>query len=107
MANKSYKQNVWIVGISEKIVTSVDELMDIIAFGLAARTTGITGANLDSSRSHAILQISFKDTNQKVLGKISFIDLAGSERAADVIEQNKQTRLAKAEWMGLKLINHY
>jgi len=76
--------------------------MDIIAFGLAARTTGITGANLDSSRSHAILQISFKDATQKVLGKISFIDLAGSERAADVIEQNKQTRLVKAEWMEQK-----
>ena len=25
-------------------------------------------------------------------GKISFIDLAGSERGADVIDQNKQTR---------------
>jgi len=66
--------------------------MNIISFGLNVRTTGITGANLDSSRSHAILQITFKDHSQKVFSKISFIDLAGSERAADTLDQNKQTR---------------
>ena len=42
----------------------------------------MTGANMDSSRSHAILQIAFKDQQNKVHGKISFIDLAGSERGA-------------------------
>jgi len=26
------------------------------------------------------------------IGKLSFIDLAGSERGADVVDQNKQTR---------------
>ena len=57
---------------------------------------GATGANLDSSRSHAILQIVLRDNN-KVHGKLSFIDLAGSERAADVTDQNKQTRLDGAE----------
>ena len=30
--------------------------------------------------------------DSKNYGKISFIDLAGSERAADVTDQNKQTR---------------
>jgi hypothetical protein len=29
---------------------------------------------------------------EKVFSKLSFIDLAGSERAKDVIDQNKQTR---------------
>lgn len=32
-------------------------MMEVISFGLNARTTGITGANVDSSRSHAILTI--------------------------------------------------
>lgn len=32
-----------------------------------------------------------------VLGKMSFIDLAGSERGADTIEQSKQTRIDGAE----------
>lgn len=49
----------------------------------------MTGANDDSSRSHAILQINIKGMDSKVYGKISFIDLAGSERAADVTDQNK------------------
>ena len=71
--------------------------MEVISFGLNARTTGITGANVDSSRSHAILTISLKHPSGKVKGKMSFIDLAGSERGADTLEQNKQTRLDGAE----------
>lgn len=58
----------------------------------------MTGANADSSRSHAILQLQLRrSTDQKVFGTMSFIDLAGSERGADTIDQNKQTRLDGAE----------
>ena len=64
---------------------------------MGVRTTGVTGANMDSSRSHAILQISFKEPDNKLFSKISFIDLAGSERGADTIDQNKQTRMDGAE----------
>lgn len=71
--------------------------MSIIDFGMKVRTTGVTGANMDSSRSHAILQISFKEPDQRLFSKISFIDLAGSERGADTIDQNKQTRMDGAE----------
>lgn len=71
--------------------------MEIIAFGLSVRTTGVTGANVDSSRSHGILQISMRDPHGRNMGKISFIDLAGSERGADTLNQNKQTRMDGAE----------
>lgn len=57
---------------------------------------GQNSQNSDSSRSHAVLQINLKENN-KVHGKMSFIDLAGSERAADVTDQNKQTRMDGAE----------
>lgn len=54
--------------------------------------------NDDSSRSHAILQITLRNkTNGKLHGKMCFIDLAGSERGADVTDTNKQTRLDGAE----------
>lgn len=44
---------------------------------------GQNSANAESSRSHAILQINIK-AGKSVYGKLSFIDLAGSERGADV-----------------------
>ena len=60
------------------------------------RITGQTGMNNDSSRSHAILQINLKVDN-KIHGRMSFIDLAGSERGADVVDTNKQTRIDGSE----------
>ena len=63
---------------------------------MEARTTGQTGANDDSSRSHAILEINLKQA-KKVVGKMSFIDLAGSERGADVSGADFKTRMDGAE----------
>ena len=79
------------------MVESVEQLMGVISFGLSVRTTGVTGANLDSSRSHGILQITMRNEKGQNTGKISFIDLAGSERGADTMDQNKQTRMDGAE----------
>jgi len=90
------KQKVNIVGLTEKQVVSVEEIMEVIGSGLLCRTSGVTGANADSSRSHAILQMQLKNRG-KLYGKMSFIDLAGSERGADTIDQNKQTRMDGAE----------
>ena len=63
------------------------------------RSTGCTGANADSSRSHCILQFVLKQCQQPVkrgdslevtqMGKVSFIDLAGSERGADTSDSNR------------------
>jgi kinesin family protein 2/24 len=59
--------------------------MEIIGNGLQSRTSGVTGANDDSSRSHAILQLQLK-RGSIGYGKMSFIDLAGSERGADTTD---------------------
>jgi kinesin family protein 2/24 len=56
-ARSNAKQQVEISGLTESKCESVADLMSIINYGLSARTTGTTAANLDSSRSHAILQI--------------------------------------------------
>lgn len=69
---------------------SVEGVMQVIGSGLTVRMSGVTGANADSSRSHAILQLSLKNRNDgKLIGKMSFIDLAGSERGADTTDNNK------------------
>ena len=49
------KQRVNIMGITETTVNTVEEIMSVMALGLQERTSGVTGANADSSRSHAIL----------------------------------------------------
>jgi kinesin family protein 2/24 len=96
-AREDGKGNICIVGLIEKHTKNIEELLDIIDFGLNSRTVGITGANLDSSRSHGILQIVIKTRDKEVYSKISFIDLAGSERAVDTIDTNKRTKIDGAE----------
>lgn len=91
------KERVKIMGLTEASCQDEDELMQVINFGLTERTTGKTGANSDSSRSHAIMQVILRDPDNKMAGKMSFIDLAGSERGADTAESNKKTRQDGAE----------
>lgn len=70
--------------------------MDTIHAGLKNRKSGQTGANDESSRSHAILTFFIKHGG-KLFSKMSFIDLAGSERGADVIDTKKTTKQDGAE----------
>lgn len=91
------RQQVCIVGLQEFEVSDVQIVREYIEKGNAARSTGSTGANEESSRSHAILQLAVKrhgneSKGGKLVGKISFIDLAGSERGADTTDNDRQTR---------------
>jgi kinesin family protein 2/24 len=52
---EDHKQKVNIVGLTDVRVDTVAHLMQVIGSGLQQRTSGVTGANQDSSRSHAIL----------------------------------------------------
>ncbi|KAG0781069.1 hypothetical protein G6F22_009750 [Rhizopus arrhizus] len=76
------KGNVVIAGLKKIQVNNVDTLMKACDYGNKERTTNKTITNQSSSRSHAILQIYLKKNN-KVHGKLNFIDLAGSERGTD------------------------
>ncbi|KAJ3305123.1 Kinesin-like protein kif24 [Kappamyces sp. JEL0829] len=98
-AREDGKQQVVIKGIQEYEVDNVARLMQIFEAGNATRSTGATGANADSSRSHAIFQVLLKHRGKKdkVFSKLSFIDLAGSERGADRGETDKQTRMEGSE----------
>ncbi|KAH0572706.1 Kinesin-like protein [Spironucleus salmonicida] len=91
------KGNVHLQGLEEKQIHSVQEMLSSVDVGLSSRSVGATGANADSSRSHAILQVRLKQPNGKQHGMISFIDLAGAERASDVQNTDRQTRMEGAE----------
>lgn len=51
------KQQVQVVGLVEREVDAVDEVLKLIHHGNAVRTSGQTSANQNSSRSHAVFQI--------------------------------------------------
>ncbi|XP_039225671.1 kinesin-like protein KIF24 [Crotalus tigris] len=96
-AREDSKHVVQIVGLREVHVNTVSLLLEVILKGGKERSTGATGVNSDSSRSHAIIQIQMKDPANRVFGRISFIDLAGSERAADAKDSDRQTKMEGAE----------
>ncbi len=88
-------------GLSEHKISSADDLMKLIEKGASNRSTGSTSANRDSSRSHAVLQLHLrKSVGSKAdieHGRLTFIDLAGSERGADTDQASRTTRLEGAE----------
>ncbi|KAE8688135.1 ATP binding microtubule motor family protein isoform 5 [Hibiscus syriacus] len=93
-----------VMHFEEYRVLDVETIKELIERGNATRSTGTTGANEESSRSHAILQLAIKRSADgsetkpaRLVGKLSFIDHAGSERCADTTDNDKQTRMEGAE----------
>eukprot|EP01026_Neomeris_dumetosa_P064519 TRINITY_DN6150_c1_g1_i3.p1 TRINITY_DN6150_c1_g1~~TRINITY_DN6150_c1_g1_i3.p1 ORF type:complete len:479 (-),score=57.56 TRINITY_DN6150_c1_g1_i3:406-1842(-) len=96
------KGRVNVKGLKEMVITGIETLQDALAQSQSVRSTGSTGANADSSRSHSIMQFSLREilvdgNKTRQLGKLSFIDLAGSERGADTFNNDQQTRMEGAE----------
>ncbi|KAK9669053.1 hypothetical protein RND81_13G105900 [Saponaria officinalis] len=82
------KQGIVAAGLSQYRAYTTDEVMALLLQGNKNRTTESTRANEMSSRSHAMLQVTVEYqtreasmTSMKRVGKLSLIDLAGSERA--------------------------
>ncbi|CAK9012165.1 Diatom spindle kinesin-1 [Durusdinium trenchii] len=95
------KGRVQVEGLQEIIVSDEDELLQLIERGNGVRTTHATEMNSDSSRSHAICQIALRKLSSRAgsepFGKLSLIDLAGSERGQDTKHHNRQRRGESAE----------
>lgn len=92
------KQVVQVVGLTEKVVSKVEDVLELIQKGSLERTSGQTSANAHSSRSHAVFQIILRRPGVKsVDGKFSLIDLAGNERGADNSKSNRLTRIEGAD----------
>ena len=86
-----------VVGDLQEIEASGGEaLQSIIETGNRIRTTHATESNEESSRSHAICQIALR-IGERQVGRLSLIDLAGSERGADTKSHNRQRRMEGAE----------
>jgi hypothetical protein len=75
---------VYVEGLIESDVTSLEEVEGLMNLGAQNRTVGNNNINEHSSRSHLVLQISIKVTDAKSgktrIGQLNLVDLAGSER---------------------------
>lgn len=93
------RQQVQVVGLEEVYVSTAEEVIKMIQIGTAYRTSGQTSANSNSSRSHAVLQISLRRNNRTstLHGKFSLVDLAGNERGTDVNSNDRTTLIETAE----------
>eukprot|EP00667_Euglena_gracilis_P001896 EG_transcript_1896 len=95
-ARESRSKKLHIAPLSERVVSSAAHLKALIREGTDLRQSGATGANSQSSRSHAILQIALRSASGRFGGQLSFIDLAGSERGGErgldgITEGERQT----------------
>ena len=84
--------NVIVNGLKWHDCNSIEEASKIVKEGSKLRATHPTKNNPDSSRSHALCQFLFKNTNNKLI----FVDLAGSERKKDVREHSLE-RIAEMQ----------
>lgn len=85
------------VGLTERIVGRVEDVLELIQKGSVERSSGQTSANSNSSRSHAVFQIIIRRVDKSLVGKFSLIDLAGNERGADTFNANRKTRIEGAD----------
>ncbi|KAF1330205.1 putative Kinesin, partial [Globisporangium splendens] len=95
---------VHVAGLHHEEAHSVGEVLQLLRRGNRNRKTEPTAANVVSSRSHAVIQVIIRHTTTTMLsgsnprksiveGKLSLIDLAGSERASTT--QNRGMRLTE------------
>lgn len=99
------RQQVQVVGLTERPVGSMEDVLQLIQSGNNIRTSGQTSANNHSSRSHAVFQIILRlqsamclaPERRRLHGKFSLIDLAGNERGADTSSADRTTRMEGAE----------
>lgn len=95
--------------MTELQVESVEQIMNLIIIGNRRRTTEATNDNQTSSRAHAMFQIFVTGTPrtknielEKTQGKLSLIDLAGSERGT--VTENRGLRLREGAKINRSLL---
>ena len=100
---------VQVAGLSATACANPNEVLDLLSVGNENRKTESTAANAVSSRSHALLWVTVRHSfvnkdgnNVRREGRLSLIDLAGSERASAT--QNSGTRLQEGAKINRSLL---
>ncbi|KAG9390666.1 Kinesin motor domain [Carpediemonas membranifera] len=101
-------KGICVPGLTEQEISTTSQVTTLLRQGQARRSTAPTGANEASSRSHAVLQFTVisrpLDDNSAPghIGKLSLIDLAGSERAAAT--ENRGLRMTEGAAINRSLL---
>nr|XP_030858609.2 kinesin-like protein KIFC3 isoform X2 [Gorilla gorilla gorilla] len=89
----------YVPGLTEFQVQSVDDINKVFEFGHTNRTTEVTNLNEHSSRSHALLIVTVRgvdcSTGLRTTGKLNLVDLAGSERVGKSGAEGSRLREAQ------------
>ncbi|XP_069918061.1 kinesin-like protein KIFC3 isoform X1 [Oryctolagus cuniculus] len=89
----------YVPGLTEFRVQSVDDINKVFEFGHTNRTTEFTNLNEHSSRSHALLIVTVRGTDcstgLRTTGKLNLVDLAGSERVGKSGAEGSRLREAQ------------
>ncbi|CAK6436630.1 unnamed protein product [Pipistrellus nathusii] len=89
----------YVPGLTEFRVQSVDDINKVFEFGHTNRTTEFTNLNEHSSRSHALLIVTVRgvdcSTGLRTTGKLNLVDLAGSERVGKSGAEGSRLREAQ------------
>ena len=96
------KKKVNVVGLTQVTTATYAEFHEALLTASDARSTAVTGVHDQSSRSHAVLQLVLRPAAEKkpdaVAGRLSFVDLAGTERGRDTLNcTDKERQLEGAE----------
>ncbi|KAI3662339.1 hypothetical protein MP638_004863 [Amoeboaphelidium occidentale] len=81
--HEDVSRNVFVGGLSEEVVSSKQEVFDLMVKGERNRKVGVTNMNERSSRSHTIFRVVVEKKEAEGGIKVSclnMVDLAGSER---------------------------
>lgn len=77
-------RGVYVKGLTELYVSSVDEVYEVMRRGGLARAVAATNMNQESSRSHSIFVVTITqknvETGSQKSGQLFLVDLAGSEK---------------------------
>jgi kinesin family protein 2/24 len=90
--------------LSKHDVDTPEMLNALITKAQSLRSTAATSRNATSSRSHGIGILLCVDKNTGIEGKLVIIDLAGSERAADSKEHDRE-RMAETKEINASLMS--
>ena len=99
-SSKAKKGSVLVAGLEEVMVTSATDVLAVLTKGTKKRQIASTNMNEYSSRSHSVFTISIQQKEDVLgeelvrVGKMHFVDLAGSENIARSGASDKRAREA-------------